>query len=150
MLTKRLNWAVVVSQREDTMWKGKGSIYSLLGVLLSCIHRAFAHLEAKLGGGIVHEAGKCGLHVIVTTTRLSASLGGRRAITVAIGGCRRWWGGTELGDGGDVLRDGMVQRRRVGGGDGVGRPLHGDDYDFGRCCQWKTRQCIKKVEVVVK
>ena len=99
--------------------------YVLLHVFLTCSYGTPAHLETHLRGRVVDEATKGRVHE-VSLARLTLLL--LLAITIAallltvLRGW--WWRRAQLRHGRDMLRDGVVKRRAVGGRDGVGWSLH--------------------------
>lgn len=99
--------------------------YVLLHVFLTRSYGTSAHLEAHLRGRIIDEATKGRVHEVtlpwLTLLLLLAIAIAALLLTVLRG---RWWRRAQLRDGRDMLRDGVVERRAVGGRDGVGWSLH--------------------------
>ena len=83
----------------------------LIDIVLPNLQRALAHLKAHLCGLVVHEATECWRKAATTAlsgwlSHVSAAIG---AAVVALLRLRRWR--PKLRDGGDMLGDGVVERR---------------------------------------
>lgn len=127
--------------------------YVLLHVLLSHVDALSCETHGHFGGGILHEATKCWVHVVVSSTSCCSGLRILRLAAISITVLRRgrWWA-TELRYGRDVLRHGVVERwalrRRHGG---VCRALHVGRFSrmgWDECS--RRRQLQRSVEDLVK
>lgn len=97
------------------LWGGGRSVktHVLIDIVLPNLERALAHLKAHLGGLIVHEATEGWRKAAATALRrllshVDAAVGAAVVALLRL----RWWR-PELRDGGDMLGDGVVERRGV-------------------------------------
>lgn len=101
----------------------------LLHILLSCHNSTLADLEPHLRRRVVHEAAKCRMHVSPSILLTTVSVA--RVLLLL------WWlllllllrdqrrRRAQLRDGGDMLWDRVMERRRVrNGGIGICRSVH--------------------------
>jgi hypothetical protein len=99
----------------------------LLHVLLTSSDGRLAHLEAHLGSRIVDEAAKWRLAVVVWGIAILLLLLGLLLLLLL---CHGWRRRAQLRDGRNVLRDRMVEGRRLSRAHvGVGTALHGQRAD---------------------
>lgn len=84
----------------------------MLDVLLAGIHGGLAHLEAQLGSGVIDEPPESGWHVGVGALLLAwhAVLLCIAIAALGLRGRLRRRRRAQLGDGRDMLRDGVVER----------------------------------------
>ena len=89
----------------------KDNSYILLHIFLSSIYSTFANLETHLGSVVVHESPECGMRVVPTPATLLLLLPSISISTLGLRGRLRRWRRSQLRNRGNVLWDGMVERR---------------------------------------
>ena len=99
------------TSRPQKVYAGRRSTHIVFKIFLTGLEGVLAQLHADLGGGIVYE-------VPVSAEDIIAAPGSALLIGIPIGallllrlGRGRRWRRPQLGDGGNVLRDRMVERR---------------------------------------